>query len=273
MKHFFECLERENDYQREYEKLEWLCNRRWEGFYGNANSLNSWISIRFFEWKKRGNYCSFDEVREQLDFSQKCPPKNIDLLNYCLFCEMIINIMQQLGLGSSYSEPGNTFNIFANTVKATIEKAGLEFRKNGEEIIIVEKNAVAIEVAEENPDLAETVIEYNHYLLRGNLKRKQELLKKISDALEPKRKHLNSICSKETRDFFYLINSMNIRHNNCDKSDSAKYNADFAEMSNREKEKWYDLIYEQGLYLFTSLAQQDRTECVKEYKTEIEKTI
>ena len=59
---------------------------------------------------------------------------------------------------------------------------------------------------------------------------------------------------------------MNIRHNNCDKRDHKNYNAKFDGMTEAEKEEWYDLIYEQGLYLFIVMEQHNRTEKVKLFK-------
>ena len=65
--------------------------------------------------------------------------------------------------------------------------------------------------------------------------RKQELLKKIADALEPKRNTLNSINKEATDDFFFMVNNMNVRHNNCDQTDVKNYYPKFAQLSNWEK--------------------------------------
>ena len=71
--------------------------------------------------------------------------------------------------------------------------------------MIVEKNAAAFEVAEFFPQIEDVIVEYNHYLLDGNLVRKRELLKRIADALEPKRSVLNGIDKTKTSDFFTLL--------------------------------------------------------------------
>ena len=132
----------------------------------------------------------------------------------------------------------------------------------------MKKNAVAIEVADKVPELADTIIEYNSCLLRGNMVRKKELLKHISDALEPKKSELMSLGKRQTKDFFNLVNNMNVRHNNCDPEDVAKYNEKFAKLSEYEKEKWYDLIYEQGLALYVLLEQQERNKRIDEFKAD-----
>ena len=69
MMHFFEKLQRDIDFQKEYEKLETMLSyeehtlSRWE-----SSTINNWIEKNFRKWSKRGNYISFSEVRSQLGF-------------------------------------------------------------------------------------------------------------------------------------------------------------------------------------------------------------
>lgn len=272
--HFFERLERENNYQHEYEKLEQLCAEEYATDpWGNSISINKWIGANFSYWKKRSNYCSYNEVREQLGF---CTEKNhlgmynvypgVGLNEYILFCEMLINII--CGLENKMEHHlKHVISVLIDTIKITVDKAGLEIKQLNGDFIIVTKNASAIEVAETNPKIADTVIEYNQYLLRGDLKRKKELLKIMADNLELERSKLEQICSRNTKDYFYLVNNMDIRHNNCNPNDASKYNEKFANLSDADKEKWYDLIYSQGLYLFISLEQQERNAMIDDFKT------
>lgn len=273
--HFFERLERENNYQREYEKLEELCAERhsannWNGWI----SINLWIDENFRKWSKRSNYCSYDEVRAQLglsiekDYSDSYVPyEGIGLNEYVIYCEMLINIISGIYDNKSYylKEPISTL---FDTIRITVEKAGLEIREQNGDYIIVTKDAMAIEVAETNPAIADIVIEYNQYLLRGNIKRKKELLKAMVDALEPEKSKLSQICARYTKDYFYLANNMDIRHNNCNPNDKANYNEKFANLTDKEKEDWYDLIYSQGLFLFMNLKQQDRNVQIDSFKEE-----
>ena len=79
-------------------------------------------------------------------------------------------------------------------------------------------------------------------------------------ALEPRRNELSSIAKQETDDFFFMVNNMNVRHNNCDSSDLKKYNKSFALLAPRDKE------YEQGLALYVSLDQKTRSDEIKSFK-------
>ena len=54
-------------------------------------------------------------------------------------------------------------------------------------------------------------------------------------------------------DFFYMVNSMNVRHNNCDAADKKKYNAKFVTLTSQEQEDWYDEIYQEGLMAFLNV--------------------
>ena len=54
-----------------------------------------------------------------------------------------------------------------------------------------------------------------------------------------------------------MVNSMNVRHNNCGAADKKKYNAKFATLTSQEQEDWYDEIY-QGLMAFLMLEQANR---------------
>lgn len=150
-------------------------------------------------------------------------------------------------------------------VNATIPKSGLTTDNREDNIRIVEKNAVTVEVADKEPDIANVIIEYNHYLLRGNIERKKELLKHMADALDPLRSKLEGLQKRNTNDFFRMVNKMNIRHNNCDPKDAKNYNAKFDELSRIHKETWFDLIYEQGLALYVLLEQQEENKKIADF--------
>ena len=67
-------------------------------------------------------------------------------------------------------------------------------------VLIVQKDPAAIAVADiVEPNLADSIIEYNHHLLKNDIKAKQSILKRIADALEPKRNDLKQINRKIER--------------------------------------------------------------------------
>ena len=62
---------------------------------------------------------------------------------------------------------------------------------------------------------------------------------------------------------------MNVRHNNCDPTNSGYYNKEIATLEPQKLEEWYDLIYEQALTLFVLLNQTERTKKIKELKVQL----
>ena len=184
---------------------------------------------------------------------------------------MIVNLVRPR-LSSYKDGLSEKYDDFIMTVRANLDQAGYEWRKADEQLIIVQKNAMANETVELEPPLKESIIEYNHYRLKGNLKRKKELLNHIAQALEPQRKELEEICKQETSDFFYMVNNMDIRHNNCDPRDQKKYNSFFSGLTLAEKEEWYDTIYSQALALIVRREQERRNQKIACFKDSCAKT-
>lgn len=265
--HLFEAMERVINFQMEFEKLEKMVIVESR----NYHTLNDWLKEHFREWKYRDNYTELDELRKQLGFEIKeygsdyYFERGIDINRYFLYCEMLINLFSGLKDNRTPFVQKQIFDI-SQTIKTVIEKAGFKLTQIEDRYIIVEKNPVSIEVADKIPELADTIIEYNHYLLKGDIYKKRIILKTIADALEPKRKELDQICKSNSDDFFELVNTMNVRHNNLDPSATKLYNPKFASLTSEQQEEWYDLIYEQALGLFVALEQQERNKKIKAYK-------
>ena len=270
--HFLESLNRDIDWQHEFEKLEHIVVVETYPLSYGRSSLNDWIESLFREWKHRGNFTSFSELREYLGYGYTVDrlfnykfAQGIDQSKYFLYCEMIVNLVLPR-LTSYTSGLKEKYDVFIKTVIANLDLAGYEWRMLDEQYIIVLKNAPANEAIEIEPSLKDSILEYNHYRLKGDLKRKKELLNHIAQALEPMRKELEEICKQETSDFFYMVNNMDVRHNNCDPRDQKKYNPFFSGLTLSEKEEWYDTIYSQALALFVRNEQVTRNQKIAQFK-------
>ena len=269
---FFERLERELDIQFEYEKIENIVLNESDGY----NTINEDIEVNFSQWKFKKNYVSFEEVRNHMGFTysgsrngMKVPNavvKNMD--DFILYCEMIWNmVFGVLGDSVQYNGLESVLKVI-EIIRYDLEKINhCVYKTKDKQYLIVQKDAAASAVADiVTPELADSIIEYNHYLLRGKLKDKQLILKMIADALEPKRIELKAINKTIESDFFYMVNSMNVRHNNCDASDPKKYNQKFAVLAPEKKEEWYDEIYQEGLMAFLLLEQVEREKKILDFK-------
>lgn len=267
-------MEREIDFQFEYEKIEYIILNEMNGY----QTIEQQIEGNFKKWKYKGNYLSFFELRGELGFTYKnmsrelIPEAEITQIDkFILYCEMILNMFFVMREEENWSHywPSNIQKII-DVIKYDLDKISHEIRVTGAgKVLIVQKDPAAIAVADiVEPNLADAIIEYNHHLLRNDMKAKQSILKMIADALEPKRGDLKQINKKIETDFFYMVNTMNVRHNNCDKSNPRYYNEKFTMLSEEQKEEWYDEIYQEGLMAFLVLEQVERTRKIDEFKKE-----
>lgn len=141
-------------------------------------------------------------------------------------------------------------------------------KMSDDQYIIVQKDAAVSEVVElVEPTIADSILEYNHYVLKGDLEKKKNILVKIANALEPQKSEIKAINYQLFKDYFYLINNMDIRHNNCDSSDTSNYNAYFDKLTIEEKEEWYDEIYQMSLLIFLLLENRNRTKKISDLKS------
>lgn len=273
-KSFFERMEREIDLQNEYEKIENVILNEKE--YGDHTIEND-IEECFREWECRQNYMSFRELRNELgfDFSYNIigyyVPNGVVgcIEDFLLYCEMIRNLLNHLRKRPHHNE--RRIIDINSTIQFDLDRINHQFYvcEDGREII-VQKNAATSAVADiVEPILADEIIRYNHYLLKGDLESKKGILNKIAAALEPMRQDLKDANKTIENDLFFLVNRMNIRHNNCDSRDSKNYCEEFDKLSKSEKESWYDEIYQESLMAFLTLEQKKRERKIAEFKQRI----
>lgn len=267
---FFEKLESKINLQKEYEKIDSLVLQ--PHWYGNA-SIEDDIERYFKNWKYKANYLSFNEIREQLGFtytfdgivakSYGCINNTNDFFDYC---EMIVNMIYTIPEGKRLFHE-ERINELQRLINYDLNYFNHEIRKVGDKYLIIQKDASVSEVVDIVEDsLAKIILEYNHYVLKGDLETKKNILVKIANALEPKRSEIKGINNQLYKDYFYLINNMDIRHNNCDSSDTSNYNAYFDKLTLKEKEEWYDEIYQMGLLIFLLLENKERSTKVANIK-------
>ena len=118
--------------------------------------------------------------------------------------------------------------------------------------------------------LSYRIIEYNHHSMKGNLERKKATLIALADKLEAKRTKLKQINTSLESDLFYLLNSVNVRHNNAEQG-GKNYIHFVADMKDGDIEQWYDDIYQMCLLAFLELDHLERKERVKKLKEDIQK--
>mgnify|MGYP006943183641 FL=1 len=87
----------------------------------------------------------------------------------------------------------------------------------------------------------------------------------MGSELESKRKQLHGIDSSLESDIFYMLNNMDLRHNNR-AHESKYYKKAVEEMDEGALENWYDELYQMILLAYLRMEQEDRAVKVKELK-------
>jgi len=271
-KNFFERIEQNLNLQNEYEKLEKIVLK-----YTNEYnmSLNDEIESYFDLWKYKKNYLSFDELRSHLgftytkawDYSFNAEIESI--YDFFVYCEMILNMILVVLPEEAQIVNDNIIKKIIYIINYDLESLNYTVSKmSDDQYIIVQKDAAVSEVVElVEPTIADSILEYNHYVLKGDLEKKKNILVKIANALEPQKSEIKAINYQLFKDYFYLINNMDIRHNNCDSSDTSNYNAYFDKLTIEEKEEWYDEIYQMSLLIFLLLENRNRTKKISDLKS------
>ena len=155
-------------------------------------------------------------------------------------------------------------------INRVIEKIGYMGSTQNGFTIFVEKSNEAIAVAEILPkEVSYKVIAYNHYSMKGAIEQKKDVLLKLANLLEGKRKKLSSANPTLEDNLFYAFNNLNIRHSNVD-INSAKYKKYVAEMSVDTLENWYDEVYQMCLLAFLEIDNLERKKRFIELKNQIE---
>ena len=127
---------------------------------------------------------------------------------------------------------------------------------------LVPEDVVVAEVSAKLPkELAIKTFLYRHRSMVGNIEKKREALLSLGHQLESSRDMIHDKSLESA--IFSILNNMNIRHNNVDPKDTAKYREFVAKLESKELEKWYDRLYQMMIVAFARL---DATEDIAAYE-------
>ncbi|MEA4949951.1 MAG: hypothetical protein VB068_09935 [Petrimonas sp.] len=272
----FERLQPRVDLTVEYLKLDKaICNEK--DRYGTT--INGILAQNFRSWKYRGNYMSLQELRGELGLNiENFEPvsgyvyKQINENDFFLFCELFSNLCD--AFAEKIEHAGFTENFIDIFTTMQTDLAVLNYsvqRLLDGRLVIVETNPAATAVSKTaEPDLSDKIIEYNHYLLRGDLAKKREILRALSHKFDAIKSSLKSINSGLEDKASFLLNNLNIRHNNKDMQ-SKDYRKFVDDMSDDDLEHWYDETYQTLLFAILAVDQVARNQAIDELKTKSRK--
>ena len=152
-----------------------------------------------------------------------------------------------------------------NNIGEMLNKLNYKLPKIDGYYILVEKDSTTTAVAELYEDISNQVIEYKRSALKGDLKRKSEILNTIGKKYESVIEKLKSNNFQSiVHDIGFLLNNMDIRHNN---TEGVKAKNELISMPFDELENWYDKTYDTLLLALMLAKYIDRKDDINYLKT------
>jgi len=235
---------------------------------GPALSPIGFVSKYCFDaWQQRNRHLSITEMAEQLEITIE--PFAIRFLNFddlLKYLEFAANLVMLCDKRLPMHGYNSKYTMLKQNIAQLLDHINFEQKcfSAEEKIILVEKNAAVTAVAELfDEDTSRRVIEYNHYLMRGDIERKREILSALANKWEPIRESINSQLAD---DIGFMLNNFNIRHNN----QLGKHKKEHVvNMPNEELEDWYDETYQMLLLSFLENDNIARIDKVKALKNKV----
>lgn len=222
----------------------------------------------FREWKARGRCIGTQDMRERLNLNEYQVHHIQNLTDALLYLEYVSNIIWLCNekFDIDDCDIANEYEYLQENVQGLIADLGYEAKvfEDEEKVLLLEKDAAATAVAEiSDAAVSEAVLEYNHFLLKGNLEEKRKILLQLADVYEPRKSQLKGVDSSLESNLGFMLNKMNIRHNNKEGKHVSAY---LAQMPDEELEGWYDETYQMLLLAFLELDNVERNTRVNELK-------
>ena len=250
--------------------------------------VNGWVNYTVFEfvakfcfedWNYRSRYMNVDDYLKALDFEVLVIDAEYDIESHLTLIELIYNfwnlahnMFDDEDFSGNLEWSGNFYHLKDVMDEILEEYNHRVYSNKDKDYFIVIENKPEVTAAAEimtSDTLSFNVIRYNHRSLKGEIEVKKAILASFGTELEPKRKVLQGINKQLSEDIFFMLNNMNVRHNNCDASDSGKYKEYVSKMTLEQLEDWYDELYQMMLIAFLLLDNEERSVKVRELKANI----
>ena len=242
------------------------------------HTLTSFVDKFCFEdWKNRGRFIDVDDFLTSIDYENRFYLGKSGVLEHFIeLIEIVYNFWQMAE--NKRKENNADLSYYSDFVhlQSTMNEVLAYFNHKAvyddvtEQVFVIEDKPEVTAVAEiVEPELALSVLRYNHHAMQGNVEAKRSVLNAMGQALEPKEKELKTVNPIIKDNVFYMLNNLHIRHNNIRK-DEKYYKEYIAMMEPDELELWYDELYQMMLLANLELDQVERTSRCKELRAKIE---
>lgn len=276
-KNIFQILQEHFDIKKEIERIEELFGS--DLFYHSNRTNYSPERLVdkyvFYGWKQRNRCLNTDDLKEVLNIGNISIRKTITIEEAITYLEYVENILY---LAWEYIKDKGDFkyywdySILNENIESLLDHLNLEtyYFDDEEMALIIEKDEKVSAAAEVVPSsLGIKIIKYNHHTLKGNIEEKKNIIISLSNKLEPKRKQLEKINKQLASDLFYMLNNMNLRHNNKDNT-GKNYQPLLSKMRANTLEKWYDETYQLELLAILLIDNEKRAKKIFELKQKME---
>lgn len=232
----------------------------------------------FNDWKYRGHFINVKDFLDALDFDDIKTRATFDVEKFMTLIELVYNFwnlshqkFDDDKKGYLLQWCGNYYHLRDVMDDILAQYNHIAYLNDDKDcILVIENKQEVTAVAEILPSqLSLDVIKYNHRSLQGEIELKKQILISLGAELEPKRRELQAINRQLSEDIFFMLNNINVRHNNRSKKDKSKYKEYVAKMRKDRLEKWYDELYQMILLAFLLLDNVERANNVKELKNKI----
>lgn len=240
-----------------------------EGYY----TVRGYVKERgFSRWRNRGRCVDTNDFLSLLEYDKLWDSAKNNMQDLFTLIEIIYNFWHIAESRTSASYGSDDRSRSFGLLKKIMDDCLAHYNYKGEyfpeleQLIVIEDKPEATAVAEiVEPDISYKVLRYNHYMLKGDLPAKKDILLALGADLEPKREQIKAIDKNLEEGIFYMLNNLNLRHNNKTEGDK-NYKQAVADMDCNTLEHWYDELYQMMLLAYLQLDQVERNIQVKELK-------
>lgn len=226
----------------------------------------------FPQWRNRGRCVDVTDFLTLLNYDDLWTNAQTDVQDLFILIEIIYNFWyiadQNEHISYESDDACRDFCLLRKIMDDCLAHYNykVEYFPDLEQAIVIEDKPEATAVAEiVDNETGYKVLRYNHYMLKGDLQAKKDVLLALGANLEPKRKQLQTIDKDLEDGIFYILNNLHLRHNNKCKGDK-NYKQAVADMDAETLETWYDELYQMILLAYLQLDQVDRNAKVKALK-------
>lgn len=237
----------------------------------------------FISWNSRGHCINLADFLEVIEYDKIKVSAQTDVNSFITLIELMLNFTRlsfQRTKSALWCGIFHFSTVHLNANFDTLNRILLDglfqynqkeyYDESTEQVIIIEDKPEVTAVAEiiEEP-LVLPVIKYNHHSIKGDLSAKKDILLKLGSSLEGKKNQLEQISPKLKDSVFFILNNLNLRHNNCDPSLTKNYKKAVDDMTDEALEEWYDELYQMMLLAFLEIDNINRMKKVAGLKTTI----